>query len=229
MQEEEVRTRRRRSKDLAREVKLAIGMKVMVTDNIETDLDITNGVRGEIVDIILHPDEPPIANLPVIHLRYVPMYILVKLTRTRATALEGLQDNVIPIEPAITTYRIKIEQDKGRTVQKTVQRRQFPMTAAYAFTDYRSQGQTLPYVIIDIASPADSPPTGSLGLFNLYVALSRSSGRSSIRLLRDFDDKLFMASHDPALVDEDERLEKLNIETNLWYERMVEIDAITTA
>ena len=106
MQEEEVRTRRRRSKDLAREVKLAIGMKVMVTDNIETDLDITNGVRGEIVDIILHPDEPPIANLPVIHLRYVPMYILVKLTCTRATALEGLQDNVIPIEPAITTYRI---------------------------------------------------------------------------------------------------------------------------
>lgn len=222
MQEEEVRTRRRRSKDLAREVKLAIGMKVMVTDNIETDLDITNGARGEIVDIILHPDEPPIANLPVIHLRYVPMYILVKLTRTRATALEGLQDNVIPIEPAITTYRIKIEQDKGRTVQKTVRRRQFPMTAAYAFTDYRSQGQTLPYVIIDIASP----PTGSLSLFNLYVALSRSSGRSSIRLLRDFDDKLFMASHDPALVDEDERL---NIETNLWYERMVEIDAITTA
>ena len=44
-------TRRRRSKDLAREAKLAIGMKVMITDNIETDLDITNGARGEIVDI----------------------------------------------------------------------------------------------------------------------------------------------------------------------------------
>ena len=95
------------------------------------------------------------------------------------------------------------------------------MTSAYAFTDYRSQGQTLPYVI-DIASP----PTGTLSLFNLYFALSRSSGRASIRLLRDFDDKLFMASHDPALVDEDERLESLNIETKLWYKRMVEIDAI---
>lgn len=31
----------------------------MVTDNIETDLDITNGVRGEIVDIILDSEEPP--------------------------------------------------------------------------------------------------------------------------------------------------------------------------
>jgi hypothetical protein len=99
------------------------------------------------------------------------------------------------------------------------------MTAAYAFTDYRSQGQTLPYVIIDIASP----PTGKLSLFNLYVVLSRSSGRASIslRLLHDFDDELFMASHDPALVDEDERLENLNIKR--WYERMVEIDAIRAA
>ena len=108
-----------------------------------------------------------------------------------------------------------IQQDKGHTMQKTVRRRQFPVTAAYAFTDYRSQleGQTpsLPYLIIDITSP----PTGTLSLFNLYVALSRSSGRASIRLLRNFDDKLFMASHDPALVDEDERLEHLNIELKL--------------
>ena len=155
----------------------------------------------------------------------MPLYILVKLTRTRATPLDGLQVNVIPIEPGISTYRIKIQQKEGHTMQKSVRRRQFPMTAAYAFTDYRSQGQTLPYVIIDIASP----PTGTLSLFNLYVALSRSSGRASIRLLRDFDDKLFMASHDPALVDEDERLENLNIQTKLWYERMVEIDAIRAA
>jgi hypothetical protein len=63
--------------------------------------------------------------------------------------------NAIPIEPGITTYRIKIQQDKGHTVQKTVQRKQFPITAAYAFTDYCSQGQTLPDVIIDIASPSD--------------------------------------------------------------------------
>ena len=31
----------------------------MVTDNIETDLDITNGAQGEIVDIIPHPEKPP--------------------------------------------------------------------------------------------------------------------------------------------------------------------------
>jgi hypothetical protein len=39
----------------------------------------------------------------------------------------------------------------------------------------------------------------------------------------------FMASHNPALVDEYERLEDLNIETNLWYEQMVENGAIRAA
>ena len=48
-------------------------------------------------------------NSPVVHLRYMPLYTLVKLTRTRATPSEGLQNNVIPIEPVITTYRIKIK------------------------------------------------------------------------------------------------------------------------
>ncbi|KAI6111437.1 hypothetical protein F5141DRAFT_1003864, partial [Pisolithus sp. B1] len=62
---------------------------------------------------------------------------------------------------------------------------------AYAFTDCRSQGQTLPYVIVNIANPS----SGSLNLFNLYVALPRSGGSSSMCLLRDFNDKLLPKSH----------------------------------
>ncbi|KAJ7802932.1 hypothetical protein B0H13DRAFT_1671990 [Mycena leptocephala] len=37
---------------------------------------------------------------------------------------------------------------------------------------YRFQGQTIPYVLVDIAKP----PTGTLSLFNLYVALSEARG-----------------------------------------------------
>jgi hypothetical protein len=58
-----------------------------------------------------------------------------------------------------------------------------------------------------------TPPTGGLSLFNLYVALSRSSGRETICLLRDFDDELFMKSHDPMLLAEDDRLKALNEKT----------------
>ncbi|KIJ19452.1 hypothetical protein PAXINDRAFT_7933 [Paxillus involutus ATCC 200175] len=87
--------------------------------------------------------------------------------------------------------------------------------AAYAFTDYRSQGQTILSVLVDIATP----PTGDLNLFNLYVALSRSSGRSTIRLLRDLDVKLFQASHTPELLAEDDRIEELNEKTKMWWKK----------
>jgi hypothetical protein len=191
----------------------------MVTNNIETDLDITNGAQGEIVDIILHPDEPSFDhNQCKIYLKYLPSYILVKLLRTKATQLQGLPENVIPIEQSSTTYRIKTTAQDGKTKQRTIKRHQFPMAACYAFTDYRSQGQTILFVIVDIASP----PTGALSLFNLYVALSRSSGRESIRLLRGFDWSVFRKSHDPELLREDDRLDALDEMTKAWYERVIQ-------
>lgn len=80
------------------------------------------------------------------------------------------------------------------------------MTAAYAFMDYRAQGQTIPFVIVDIATP----PSGGLSLFNLYIALSQSRGRSSIRLLRDFDDKVFQLGYCPELLAENDGLDQLD-------------------
>ncbi|THG93633.1 hypothetical protein EW026_g7654 [Hermanssonia centrifuga] len=207
---------RRQRKDLPRKIELAIGMRVLVTENLETDLDLTNGARGEIVDIVLHEQEPAVGTEGVFQLKYLPAYVLVKMDRTRASRLKGLEASVVPVEPASSTMQIKLTTRGGKTIRRTVHRRQFPITPAYAFTDYRSQGQTLPYVIVDIASP----PTGTLSLFNLYVALSRSSGRQTIRLLRDFDDELFLQTHDGELTIEDERLEALNTTTRVWWEGM---------
>jgi len=78
------------------------------------------------------------------------------------------------------------------------------MTAGYAFTDYKSQGQTIEYVIIDIGKP----PTGTLSPFSVYVALSRSRGRDTIRLLRDFDVNLFQNHPSEALRTEMKRPER---------------------
>ena len=52
--------------------------------NIETDLDVMNGARGKIVDI-LHPDEPPLSNELIVTLNHFPSYILVKMQRTCAS------------------------------------------------------------------------------------------------------------------------------------------------
>lgn len=54
--------------------------------------------------------------------------------------------------------------------------------------------------------------------FNAYVALSRSSGQSTIRLLRDFDDHLFTTIPCPMLAAEDERVEGLDQRTKEWWE-----------
>lgn len=68
---------------------MAVGMKVMVTEN----LDITNGSRGDIISIILNARESPLPNDPIVHLQYLPAYILaiVELEHTRILRLEGLR------------------------------------------------------------------------------------------------------------------------------------------
>jgi len=211
-----IRDRTRKGKnagDLQREVHIAVGMEIMVTRNIETDLDITNGARGTVVDIFLHPDEPAHDEEAMsTTLAYPPVFILVKLNRTRASQLKGLDESVIPVEPITKTFRIDVHEN-GTNLTRTISRRQLPVTAAYASTDYQAQGQTIGHVLIDIATP----PTGGLNLFNLYVALSWSSGRETIRLLRDFDQKHFQAAHSPELVREDERLMLLDAQTSEWW------------
>ena len=204
-------TKRRRNKDLPESILLAIGMKVMVTNNLQTDLDITNGARGVITDIILNQNEPPLEDGSTVRLKLLPECVLVKLSRTRAAALPHLEEGVIPIQRITCHMQIKVN-GKSRTVART----QFPITGADSFTDYRAQGQTIPYVIIDIAPP----PTSGLSLFNLYVSLSRSSGRETIRLLRDFEDEMFLQAHEPELIDEDERLERMNLATKEWWDKL---------
>ncbi|KAJ7599164.1 hypothetical protein C8J56DRAFT_770715 [Mycena floridula] len=90
-----------------------------------------------------------------------------------------------------------------------VTRRQYCLTAAYAFTYEKSQGQTIPYVLVDLAKL----PNGYLTPFHVYVSLSRSKGSDNIRILRDFEPHLFTRHPSEALKDEDERLGRLVAKT----------------
>ncbi|KAG2366211.1 hypothetical protein BDR07DRAFT_1275095, partial [Suillus spraguei] len=89
---------------------------------------------------------------------------------------------------------------------------QLALTPAYAFTDFKSQGQTIEHVLVDIGQTT----CFNLSSFNVYVTLSRSHGRETIRLLRDFNNDLFLQhpsedlrveeSHIHALVEETTRV-----------------------
>jgi hypothetical protein len=204
-------------KVLPDEVELAVGMKILVTYNVETDVDITNGARGTIVRIVLDPRESILPKQAIHHLKYLPKYILVRLDRTRMSKLSGLDDNIVPVEPMTMPIEIRNGKD-GSQMKLSIKRTQFPLTGGYAFTDYRSQGQTISQAIVVIAPP----PRGMLTLFNLYVALSRCPSRNDICLLHDFDPDMLLKAHDENLLRADERLEHLNDVTRRWWQRLGE-------
>ncbi|OJA15380.1 hypothetical protein AZE42_13590 [Rhizopogon vesiculosus] len=171
-------------------------MSVIVTFNVETDLDIANGFRGEITKIVLDERETGFTpTAPIVELAYPTAYILVKMNHTKAIQLAGLENNVLPLVPLERTFTIT--HGKG---QKSIKRRQLPITPVYSFTDYRSQGQIISNSMIDIG----------------YVALSRGRGRGNIKLLRDFDENLLTTHPCEYLRLEDERLTRLDDETEKW-------------
>lgn len=203
--------REKKTARLPNRTSVAVGMKAMVTWNISTDADLANGARGEIVDIVLDPRENPKALYgAAVKLEYPPAMILFKPANKATIKFPGLAEGLIPIFPTESTFSIELA--SGSTT--TVTRRQLALTASYSFTDYRSQGQTIEYVIVDLGRV----PSGTLSPFNAYVALSRSRGRDTIRLLRDFDDKLFTTHPSTELRAEDERLDKLDSTTKEMYE-----------
>ena len=152
--------------NLADEVKIAVGMRVMVTLNLSTDKDLANGTRGTIEEIILDPRED--CTEPdedgAIHLMYPPALILFKPDVEVTYQFDGLRKGLLPICPSERGFTIT--DAKGHTFR--VHRRQLATTAAYAFTDFKSQGQTILVLFIDITPP----PGGTLSNFNAYVALS---------------------------------------------------------
>jgi hypothetical protein len=188
-------------------VQIAIGMKVMVTYNVETELDIANGARGTVERIIIdNAEDEGTASTELACVRDLarpPLCVLVRLSKADVKwEIPGLERGVVPITPIRNRFQVALPNGTKPTLWRT----QLPLTPAYAFTDYRSQGQTLPYVIVDLATP----PTGGLTQFNAYVALSRSQTRSTARLLRNFEDRLFTTAPDENLVLEDAVLERQN-------------------
>jgi hypothetical protein len=76
------------------------------------------------------------------------------------------------------------------------------------------QSVTIDYVIVDIAPT----PQFNVTPFTAYVGLSRSRGRDTIRLLRDFDDKIVTWHPSEDLHMEDERLQSLADDTEKRFE-----------
>jgi hypothetical protein len=199
------------TKNLKGRVELAVGMKAMVVLNIATEADVANGTRGTVQGIVLDPREGDLSpdEKGCVRLQYPPPVIYFKPEMQTEITFEGLPKGIIPISPSKVNFSIDAQGGKIK-----MERRQIAIVPGYAFTDYKAQGQTMECVIVDISRP----PSGRLSPFSVYVALSRSRGRKTIRILRDFDPTLFMHHPSEDLRLEMQRLERLDEETRAIYE-----------
>jgi hypothetical protein len=108
-----------------------------------------------------------------------PDYILVKVLEGPATDISilGLPQGVFPLKPE--TFKVKI---KGEDPVKLTQ---FPISLAYAITDFKCQGSTYKDgIICDLQKPSGNAPTASP-----YVQLSRATSLDRVFILRPFDEK----------------------------------------
>lgn len=210
---------------LAREVKLAVGIKVMVTENINPYLGIANRTRGTIVEIVLDIREQIDHMVPIVKLCYLPLYVLLKREGVEDEIDEeekevqgrfkNLPCSIVPIIAVGQTMMFMEHQHSGQVKWKREEWKQIPLELVYAFTDYCAQGQMIGNVIVDIGNPEDGI---LLLMFNLYVALSRSWGQDGICLLWDFDERLFNCRWDDELVQKDNRMHIMNQATKEKWE-----------
>jgi hypothetical protein len=78
---------------------------------------------------VLQTHQPLAIDMRVMVTYYPPRFVLVKLDRTKMAQLPGLEAGIAPITP----LQQQVEISKGQMIN----RRQLPITGAYAFTNYR--------------------------------------------------------------------------------------------
>jgi hypothetical protein len=147
------------------------------------DLDIMNGARGEIVNMILD-EELDLLQSSLVCLHKIPTVCLVKL-------LDGLEESVVPVESLIMRTRMQIS---IITYTGTVD----VGTCGYLPTGINHSSVRVSR--LSITGPDNNPHYYRYCTATQRSLLSRQalpyrealvSGHSTIRLLRDFGDDLF--------------------------------------
>jgi hypothetical protein len=182
---------------------LCPGLPLMLNTNIHVELGLVNGAQGCFYGFVWGSSGPPVGVLggsgsrsSPIFLHRLPLAILVRFDGA-TFQLENLPQGVAPIHP--TTSNFVWKPSKGGPV--TVHRKSFPLTPAFAITDYNAQGRTMSPVIIDL----DIPPDRKVGFATTYVQLSRPRGKEYVRILRSFAYDPVLRWQPPPSIARDER------------------------
>ena len=177
-----------RTEGLPRELKLYVGMPVIVTKNIHTELGITNGTKGVVRSIHFKDEESVVSGSTdnYHYLQHTPDCVVVELDDVNVRPLDGLPPNHVPIVTQRGSFQIYM----GRKESISVNRRHFPLVPRFSCTAHKSQGQTLSKAIVDLVP---QPGIKSVGIEHAYVPLSRVRRLQDLTILRTFDPSILKA------------------------------------
>jgi hypothetical protein len=181
---------------------LCLGMPLMLKHNVCVELGLVNGAEGVFHGFIFKTGEEP--NIGTgrdpIFLHKLPAAILMRFPEADFQ-LEGLPIGVAPIYPVSSTFEYA---SPGYHKMK-IKRRSFPLTNAFAITDYNAQGRTMPHLIVDLRPP----PDGKISFANTYVPLSRPREGANLLILAPFPLNPVMKWQPPASIARDEKWQRI--------------------
>ena len=122
--------------------------------------------------------------------------------------LPGLPPSVLPIQPKTFMYR------SGRRKATLYQ---FPVTLAYAITDYKCQSLTFEQVVVDLKRPS----TGFAPAASAYVQLSRCRALDRLSIIRPFDPSELTTKFSRELSDELKWEQEMDLDTRQRYDSLI--------
>ena len=178
---------------------LVPGMPVLLTENIATELALSNGARGIFRQFVYEESPADVqfhnTNFPA-NTKFItqPKYALVEFSHCKVDSeLAELQPKIIPIAISEQTFLFnakglllynvaKAAKINKRTTKISIKRKALPLTPAYSMTVHKSQGQTLGKIIIDLVIPP-----GPVEVASVYVPLSRVKRLDDLLIIRLFE------------------------------------------
>ena len=198
---------------------LCIDAEAIVTANIAVEMNMANGNKGIIKEIIPHPEDHEgwrtIHSNRVVRLSRPPIAVFIESTSPESQQSLNYHPhnhpNCFPIMPLKQTIPIPKEFGSSASItdKKTFNRIQTPLTASFSMSDFRVQGNGLNKAIFDLKKP----PSGRLLSGNIYVMLSRISNWEDMAILRSFEDSILQVRPDEELIEYDEILKRMDLET----------------
>jgi ATP-dependent DNA helicase PIF1 len=163
--------------NLATELFICIGARIILTTNLWTEYGLVNGSMGMVTDLSWSVGQRPSISLPAC--------ILIKFDTYTGPDFPNYTPGIIPVFPIKRLFDYK---------GVSCSRMQYPLRLAYAITVHKSQGLTLSQVVLNLRQREHS-----IGLS--YVAVSRVKSIDGLLFEVSFDLEQFTAKESSVTTD----------------------------